>query len=319
MGRIWIIPWISIAFVGSLLVAPVSGFQPSENATYVGSQSCLGCHNANTAPALGTVDASGWQMTLHANLYREPATDVIIGDFNSPPVEFKVGDAVLKVSFDDGGGDGPWTMRLQGATFDETYTVMRAHGGFSVLDNEDSVLPDTPGRRKWIGKQRYHTKRGSSYYILPAQWNPRPDRDGKNQGWVPYHPEHWTDDLGNFASSFKRSEEIRCSGCHQVGPGPMVSAEGEYSLAEADNPSFWNIGCESCHGPGSEHVGQGGQGPIVNPKDLTIVQQNEVCGACHIRPKGHAIGDNQPGRRIRQLWAYGSEVWGQLRYSRAYV
>ncbi|MDA0747291.1 MAG: T9SS type A sorting domain-containing protein [bacterium] len=292
MRYVYIVSWIStIAFIG-LFTTSASGFQPSESATYVGSQACLGCHNATTGPALGTMDASGWQNTLHANLYRQPTTGTVIGNFKSAPVEFKVGNATLTVSFDDGGGSGPWKMRLRGATFDTTLTVARAHGGKDIAKNEDPVLPDTPGRRKWIGKQRYHAKIGNSYYILPAQWNPRPDRDGGALGWVPYHPEHWMGESGNYALSFRRSEELRCSGCHQVGPGPTVSAQGEYRLAKADDSAFWNIGCESCHGPGSEHVGQGGRGPIVNPKDLTVLQQNELCGACHNRVKGFQIGGN---------------------------
>ena len=291
--------WISASLLLTMFVTSASGFQPSENATYMGSQSCLGCHNATTGPALGTLDMTGWQETLHANIYREVTADNVIGDFNSDPVEFKVGNATLTASFDDGGGSGPWTITLQGDGFGpNTYTVHRAHGGFEVADNADPVLPDTPGRRKWIGKQRYHTKIGQSYYILPTQWNPRPDRDGGSQGWVAYHTSDWMDDTGALVLSNKRSEERRCMGCHQVGAGPTVDTEtGEYVLAEADNPSFWNIGCESCHGPGSEHVAAGGQGSIVNPKDLTIAQQNEVCGSCHLRPTGHPIpgGDADPG------------------------
>ena len=310
MGHVKIISWLSTIAILGIFTTSVSAFQPSDNATYMGSESCLGCHSAPTAAALGTVDVSGWKQTLHANIYREVKTENMIGNFKSEPVQFSVGDAKLTVSFDDGGGNGPWTMTLQGAGFGPTtYTVHRAHGGYEVADNTDPVLPDTPGRRKWIGKQRYHTKIGQSYYILPAQWNPRPDRDGGNQGWVAYHTSDWMNDTGALVLSNKRSEERRCMGCHQVGAGPTVDTEtGEYVLAEADNPSFWNIGCESCHGPGSEHVGAGGQGPIVNPKNLTIVQQNEVCGACHLRPTGHPIpnGDADPG------YPYNAELGGTV-------
>ncbi|MDA0709191.1 MAG: multiheme c-type cytochrome [bacterium] len=315
MDRVKLVLLISTIAVLGVFVTSASAFQPSESATYVGSQSCLGCHNATTGPALGTMDASGWQQTLHANIYREVTTETMIGNFKSPPVAFKVGDATLTVSFDDGGGSGPWTMTLQGAGFGPTtYTVHRAHGGFEVADNADPVLPDTPGRRKWIGKQRYHTKIGQSYYILPAQWNPRPDRDGGSQGWVDYHSSDWMNNTGALILANKASEERRCMGCHQVGAGPTVDvATGEYVLAEADNPSFWNIGCESCHGPGSEHVGAGGRGPIVNPKNLTIAQQNEVCGACHLRPTGHPIpnGDAAPG------YPYNADLGGTYFAGRA--
>ena len=270
------------------------------SAEYVGSDRCATCHSTKS---------SGWKETVHANIYREPTVDTVIGDFDSAPAEFTVGDATLTVTFDDNGGSGPWSMNLKGAGFDSTYTVHRAHGGFRVDENEDAVLPDAPGRRYYIGKQRYHTKIGSSYFILPAQWNPFADRDGGNQGWVAYHTSDWMDANGDLILATKASEERRCMGCHQVGAGPTVNAGGEYVLAEADNPSFWNIGCESCHGPGSEHASGPSQSNITNPADLTIAKQNEVCGACHLRPTGHPIpdGDASPG------YPYASELGGTYR------
>ena len=189
--------WLAVVlpFVGSTDAAA-----QSEGATYVGSDACSTCHATHS---------SGWGETVHANIYREPTTDVVIGDFNSAPAQFTVGDATLTVTFDDSGGSGPWSMNLKGAGFDETYTVHRAHGGYKVMDNEDAVLPDAPGRRFYIGKQRYHTKIGNSYFILPAQWNPFADRDGKNQGWVAYHASDWMDETGSLALATKASEERR--------------------------------------------------------------------------------------------------------------
>ncbi|MDP6778180.1 MAG: multiheme c-type cytochrome, partial [Candidatus Latescibacteria bacterium] len=299
MARLHVVVLMLVLCAGLLGIPATDARAQSADATYVGSDRCLMCHSA------GSLDKSGWKETLHANIYREPTVDTVIGDFTSDPVELSVGAATLTVSFDDGGGSGPWSMRLQGTGFEETYTVMRAHGGLAVEDNEDPVLPDAPGRRVYIGKQRYHTKIGNSYYILPAQWNPFSDRDGKNQGWVNYHASDWMDESGSLVLATKASEERRCMGCHQVGDGPTVNADGEYVLEEADNPSFWNIGCESCHGPGSEHSDAPSASNIVDPKDLTVLGQNEVCGACHIRPTGHAIpdGDASPGYPYSDLLA----------------
>jgi predicted CXXCH cytochrome family protein len=43
----------------------------------------------------------------------------------------------------------------------------------------------------------------------------------------------------------------------------------------------WNVGCERCHGPGSEHVAHQGRPNIVNPAKLDYVHANDVCIQCH--------------------------------------
>ena len=49
-----------------------------------------------------------------------------------------------------------------------------------------------------------------------------------------------------------------------------------------------NVGCESCHGAGSEHVANGGRSRfIVNPKLLSAERSSVVCGRCHDRRQGY--------------------------------
>ena len=40
------------------------------------------------------------------------------------------------------------------------------------------------------------------------------------------------------------------------------------------------VGCERCHGPGSDHVK--GLGPMVNPAKLTGDRRDSVCNQCHL-------------------------------------
>lgn len=58
----------------------------------------------------------------------------------------------------------------------------------------------------------------------------------------------------------------RCHGCHTVG---LDSATGSFTEP--------NIGCESCHGPGSWHANTSGIGTIHASADA------QVCGQCHTR------------------------------------
>ncbi|HEY1949896.1 MAG TPA: tetratricopeptide repeat protein [Bryobacteraceae bacterium] len=68
---------------------------------------------------------------------------------------------------------------------------------------------------------------------------------------------------------------LKCFRCHSTGPLTLGSAG---SIV----PNEPGIHCESCHGPGSEHVSSGGRtGTILNPKRLSATEINQLCGACH--------------------------------------
>jgi len=61
-----------------------------------------------------------------------------------------------------------------------------------------------------------------------------------------------------------------CDGCHSV----------NYDIA-TKKVTEWNVGCEKCHGPGSDHVEHQGRPNIVNPGKLNYVQANDTCIQCH--------------------------------------
>jgi len=60
-----------------------------------------------------------------------------------------------------------------------------------------------------------------------------------------------------------------------------------------------NIGCETCHGPGSEHAAASGNGvAIVTPGNLSTERASIICGQCHSRPQGitntFGVSNDQP-------------------------
>jgi tetratricopeptide (TPR) repeat protein len=67
---------------------------------------------------------------------------------------------------------------------------------------------------------------------------------------------------------------LRCFRCHST--GPLTLAAG-FRV----QPSEPGIHCEACHGPGRAHAESGGAAAIQNPKRLSPVQINTLCGACH--------------------------------------
>ena len=130
---------------------------------------------------------------------------------------------------------------------------------------------------KW--KQRYFTRFGDDYYPLPAQW------DVEHKVWRAYFVREGTDWWTKFypADNMKRPTGPLCDGCHSV----------NYNI-DTKRVTEWNVGCEKCHGPGSEHVHQPSRANIVNPKRLDFVRANDVCIQCH--SQGQAIGDPIKGK-----------------------
>jgi predicted CXXCH cytochrome family protein len=121
---------------------------------------------------------------------------------------------------------------------------------------------------KW--KQRYFKKVGDDYFVLPAQW------DIANQVWRPYFVKNGTDWWAPLypPDNFKRPTGPLCDGCHSVNYDIKTKAVTE-----------WNVGCERCHGPGSEHASHPARTNITNPARLGFVQANDVCIQCHSQGK----------------------------------
>ncbi len=129
----------------------------------------------------------------------------------------------------------------------------------------DMADPDLPFKKEEIHlaigghwDQRYLTRIGDDYYILPRLWSVQ------SKKWRPYSTYGWQ----------KRPYSRYCVGCHSVGFDPKTKGYAEHA-----------VGCESCHGPGAEHASLPGKKNIVNPERLPAERGAEVCASCHVRGK----------------------------------
>jgi predicted CXXCH cytochrome family protein len=117
-----------------------------------------------------------------------------------------------------------------------------------------------------LWKQRYFTRIGDDYFPLSAQWVV-----GKTQ-WLPY----MVPPTGDWWAAFYPPDNLQrptgptCDGCHSVGYDIHTKQVAE-----------WNVGCERCHGPGSEHVVHAARGNILNPAAMDSVAANDTCIQCH--------------------------------------
>lgn len=109
--------------------------------------------------------------------------------------------------------------------------------------------------------------------------------------------------------------QAMCAACHVTGYERYLDEETGQALVRGvndpngafnidDDPEMdeVNVGCETCHGPGSEHAAFAGLGEnfpshMVNPAYLSVERETAVCGRCHDRrqgPGGPTLGYTQP-------------------------
>jgi predicted CXXCH cytochrome family protein len=115
-------------------------------------------------------------------------------------------------------------------------------------------------------KQRYVD---SDWRIRGAQWN------FDIEEWKPYHADTWTEN----------DWRQKCASCHVTG----FDRDALDTSDPLNEPwAELGIGCEACHGPGSQHVAapaaQSNQF-IVNPAKLPAGRAADTCGQCHVRGK----------------------------------
>jgi predicted CXXCH cytochrome family protein len=130
-----------------------------------------------------------------------------------------------------------------------------------------------------LWKQRYFTQIGDDYFVFPVQW------DVTNETWRRYSPaagtEWWTEHYP--ADQMQRPTGPLCDGCHST----------NYDV-RTKQPTEWNVGCESCHGPGSLHALDETRASIVNPVRLDHVRANDTCIQCH--SQGQPLANPFEGR-----------------------
>jgi tetratricopeptide (TPR) repeat protein len=195
--------------------APVAGAE----ATFVGSETCAGCHQA---------EARLWQGSQHQRAMAHPTDQSVLGDFDEATFDyFGVKSRFFRK-------DGKYQVETDGpdgklATFEIKYTF-----GVDPLQQYLIEFPD--GRLQ----------------SLSIAWDTRP-KDQGGQRWFHLYPKeeirhddelHWT--------KLNQNWNFMCSECHSTGVRKNYDAVNDHfatTFAEI------GVGCEACHGQGSRHVG----------------------------------------------------------------
>jgi len=295
---------------------------PSASATFIGSIACLSCHNGGAAS-----DKTGLKHTLHFVGFRVPGQTNNLQDTSSfTTVDGGVGQFTGQCIEFGAKGNTHWAWIDKDATGyflqmgdDASCTIKSAkyymaftYGGEGLYKQRFMMLVGADGGPATKHVQDDATT-GGYYYPAPFQWNESnattsfPAAFGENGEfsgkWIPptadgdlvFAPESTDATTGTPMGAPTESFGVDCGGCHG-GVAITKDASGNFITQFIDqiDPAIYagNIGCERCHGPGSEHQAAGGQGKaIVHPDLLTPGRLNMVCGTCHQRGHGGSVLD----------------------------
>ena len=161
-----------------------------------------------------------------------------------------------------------------------------------------------------LWKQRYFTRIGDDYFPEPAQW------DVTHHVWRPYFVAKGTDWWEPFypPDNMQRPTGPTCDGCHSV----------DYNI-HTKKVLEWNVGCERCHGPGSDHVEHPSRGNILNPARMGYVEANDACIQCHSqgRPLTNPIEGKyydwpvgyRVGLKLHDFWQLEDHTLGEMTFT----
>jgi hypothetical protein len=190
----------------------------ASSATYIGAERCAGCH----AQAAET-----WRQSDHALAMQEANDSTVLGNFQNgrftkdgltSTFHLKEGKHYVRTDGPDGTpGDYP-----------VAYT-------FGVFPLQQYLVPFPNGR----------------FQSLPLAWDSRTTQEG-GQRWMHLYPDqkvphtdplHWT--------GINQTWNFMCAECHST------NLRRNYDVAKDSYATTWSdisVSCESCHGPGSNHV-----------------------------------------------------------------
>lgn len=141
----------------------------------------------------------------------------------------------------------------------------------------------------------YQTPNGELYQ-LPLAWYSQTKKWGMAPGYD--RPDH---------EGVLRRARHECLFCHNAYPALAANTRDGYWRNQGVPAALpEGIGCQRCHGPGSEHVAlaEGGadnaevRAAIVNPARLDAKLRNDVCYECHMQPSVAIPGIRRFGRDI---------------------
>jgi predicted CXXCH cytochrome family protein len=244
-------------------------------ADYVGSKSCVNCHEQAY---------KSWQGSHHQLAMQHADETSMLGDFNNVSFEFDGKENRFYRK-----GEQYW-VNIEGP--DGQFHDYQIKYTFGVTPLQQYMVEFADGRVQ----------------LIPFSWDARLNEEG-GQRWYHLYPDmansdefYWTNTGQNW--------NFMCADCHST------NLQKNYNAQTNQYKTTWSeisVGCEACHGPGSEHLtlaqqlensGKAFDGhfgfdrnlskPVkewiykegsttLQPREIEQTQQLQVCAQCHSR------------------------------------
>jgi Flp pilus assembly protein TadD len=247
-------------------------------ASLTGSVSCRECHEKFYEL---------WS-TSHHGLAMQPFTPELARSKLVPQgEEIRVGDAQYRAEFSN---DKGW-MAEKGPGGQRTYPIAYALGGKNVFY---FLTPLERGRLQVLPL---------AFDVRKKAWLDAAGSMVRHGGQVPDRPLPWTHARLTFNTA--------CHSCH------VSQLSTNYDFATDTYHTTWaepGINCETCHGPGGEHVRifravKDGPKPkelgLISTRSLTAEQLNDLCAPCHAKMQP-LTGACKPGDRCFDHYDLGT-------------
>ncbi len=276
--------WERAAILAALgiLLAPILYFFRADHAIsikeapathFVGTASCRDCHKEVYA---------GWQGSDHDKAMAVATEKTVLGDFSGVTFHDPYNNATSRFFKKD----QKFYVETEGengtlAIFEITHT-------FGVYPLQQYLAPFSGGRLQCLN---------IAWDVEKKAWYRLPPYEVKGPGdWL-----HWT--------KGGQTWNAMCAECHST------RLEKNYDIKTNSYATTWfeiNVGCEACHGPGSDHVTWAKRAPLARPTvknyglsvataQLTPERQVAICAPCHSRRFQLGDNDHSEGRLLDKM------------------
>lgn len=212
---------------------------------FVGSDRCSSCHQSEYAQ---------WQQSHHHHAMAKPNSDSVLGDFNAVQLDYRGG----KVRFET-----QLAKPLESAPHSQEVIVPEYF--ITIVPDLQAPAKEVPDR-----PERYRVKFTFGFYplqqylleteagalqVFEMAWDTRPKAEGGQRWFNLLANESSQEDNAFFWKHYFQNWNSQCASCHTTNLN-----KGFNSDAGEGEPQFkttWSesgVGCESCHGPGNDHI-----------------------------------------------------------------